>query len=177
MRNFEAEIEPLLAPGEELSLLAGWANKLAGAIARIACVMHIVAAVAEGQDWERVIPRERVEAAITLGRDYLLPHAQAAFQLMGADEKLEKAKRVWESLSKGSEYSECSESAPLSFTRRQIHQRNRRQFTAAKDLDPILQLLIDRGYLAPVPGTGEAGRGHSSPVYYLNPLALARRGK
>ena len=57
-------------------------------------------------------------------------------------------------------------------TRREIHQRNRRQFASAKDLEPILQVLIDRGYLSALPGTGEAGRGHSSPVYLMNPLAL-----
>ena len=154
-----------------MSLLAGWANKLAGAIARLAGVLH-VAAIGEGGDWLTPIDPRTVEAAIALGRDYLLPHAKAAFALMGADEKLEKARRVWESLSKHSEYSECNESAPLRVTRREIHQRNRRQFVSAKDLDPILQVLLDRGYLSALPASGEAGRGHSSPVYLVNPLAL-----
>ena len=113
MRDFECWLEPLLAPGEELSLLAGWANKLAGAIARIAGVCHVAAAIGEGRDWLMPIPRRTVEAAIALGRDYLLPHAKAAFGLMGADEKLERAKRVCESLSKGSEYREYSENTPL----------------------------------------------------------------
>jgi hypothetical protein len=171
-REFERWLEPLLAPGEELSLLAGWANKLAGAIARVAGVFHVAAAIGEGSDWLTPIDHRTVESAIALGRDYLLPHARAAFALMGADEKLEKARHVWESLSKRNEYRECSENAPPRVTRRQIHQCNRRQFVSAKDLDPVLQVLIDRGYLAAIPASGEAGRGHSSPAYFINPLAM-----
>jgi hypothetical protein len=172
MRSFERWLEPLLARGEELSLLAGWANKLAGAIARITGICHVAAAIAEGKQWLTPIQPATVEAAIALGRDYFLPQAKAAFALMGADEKLEKAKRIWESLSKRNECSEYSENAPPRVTRREIHQRNRRQFVTVKDLDPILQVLIDRGYLSPIPDSGEAGRGHASPTYLINPLVL-----
>jgi hypothetical protein len=174
MRTFETWLEPLLAPGEELSLLAGWANKLAGAVARIAAILHVAAAVGEGRTWQTDIDRKTVEAAIRLGREYLLPHAKVAFALMGADEKLVKARHVWDKLCRSSECSEHSESAPPTVSRRTIHQQNRRQFVATKDLEPILTILLDRGYLRPVPGMGEAGRGHSSPIYLVNPLALAQ---
>jgi hypothetical protein len=173
MWAFEAWIEPLLATGGELYSLAGWANKLAGAVARIAAILHVAEAVGHGRSWDTPISGETALAAIRLGRDYLLPHAKIAFGIMGADERLEKAKAVWENLCRVSEYGEYSESAPPTVSRRDIHQQNRRQFSSVKDLDPVLTLLVDWGYLRPVPGTGDTGRGHASPKYLVNPLALA----
>ena len=178
MRAFERWLEPLLAPGEELSLLAGWANKLAGAIARITAILHMAGSVGEGEPWDRPVGRDLVEAAIVLGRDYLLPHAKIAFGIMGADEKLEKAKVVWDKLCRASVSSVLSVSAPPTVSRRDIHTQNRSQFPTAKDIDPVLTLLLDLGYLRPLADTGEKGRGHASPKYLVNPLGLAafRRG-
>src|SRR5262249_17970536 len=43
LRDLETWLEPPLADGEELSHLAGWANKLAGACARVAGILHLAA--------------------------------------------------------------------------------------------------------------------------------------
>jgi hypothetical protein len=173
LREFEHWLEPQLAPGAELSYLSGWANKLAGAAARIAGVLH-VAGRAPKPCGSRV-EVETVRAAVRLARDYLLPHAQAAFAQMGADERLGKARKVWASLVRHSEYGEYSESAPPRFSRRDIHQWERRTFTAVEELDPILKLLMDWGYIRPWCDTSaQTGRGHKSPVFEVNPLALAR---
>src|SRR5262249_19399744 len=91
LREFEKWLEPKLAPGETLSCLAGWANKLAGAIARIAGTLHITTLMGEGKEWRCEISAATVSRAIRLGRDYLLPHAQLAFNEMGADDKQDKA--------------------------------------------------------------------------------------
>ena len=40
-------------------------------------------------------------------------------------------------------------------------------------LDPVLALLVDRYYLRPIQGNGVPGRGHASPRYEVNPMALA----
>src|SRR5262249_16109733 len=130
LQDFERWLEPQLAEGEDLSLLAGWTNKLAGAVARIAGVFSVVEAVTIGEGWHRPIKDTTVNAAITLGRDYFVPHAQAAFALMGADEGLADAKAVWASVCRhmGSEYSEDNESATRTLSRRDIHQANRRRF-------------------------------------------------
>jgi hypothetical protein len=170
MREFEHWLEPRLKRGGELSQLAGWANKLAGAIARMAGILHMICAAEGGTRAPARIEPETVETAIQIGRDYLLPHALAAFALMEMDERLAKARHVWESIEGRSEYSECSESAPVSFTRRDIHQWNRRQFVSVKDLDPIIQILIDRGFLRLIEDSGAKGRGHASPAYLVNPL-------
>jgi hypothetical protein len=111
LRAFERWLEPQLAEGEELSYLAGWANKLAGAVARIAAVLQM----AETMAWHESVRVETVRQAIAIGRDYLLPHAQAAFGVMGTDGATEGAKALWAWVCRKCEYSEDSESAPLVF--------------------------------------------------------------
>ena len=173
LQEFERWLEPQMAEGEELSLLAGWAQKLAGAAARIAGILHVVEAVATGRPWNAPISEQTVEAAVTLARDYFLPHAQAAFALMGADATVENARHVWATIARQSESVEWSESASPPVSRRDIHQWNRRRFPNVEELDPVLALLVDRYYLRPAGATGQPGRGHVSPRYEVNPLALA----
>jgi hypothetical protein len=177
LREFERWLEPLLAEGEELSYLSGWANKLAGAIARITGIIHVAGAISEGHSWEVPIKFDTICKAIQLGRDYLLPHAFAAFGLMEADKSLADAQHVWDRIEKHlSERSESSESALPLLSRRDIHQlvRTRYRFARADELDPVLVLLEKHGYLRPV-GQGEAGRGHSSPLLVINPKALVKK--
>jgi hypothetical protein len=40
-------------------------------------------------------------------------------------------------------------------------------------MDPALEMLVDHYYLIPEQDPGKAGRGHKSPMYTVNPLALA----
>ncbi len=175
--SLERWLEPQLAEGEQLFHLAGWANKLAGAVARIAGVLHVAEAIGRGANVETTVSDRAVSAAARIGRDYLLPHASAAFGVMGADEQMEKARKVWLSicrLCEKSENSEYSESAPPRFSRRNIHQANRCAFPSADQLDSILNILVREKYLRPTDGEpGKTGRGHKSPDYEVNPLALA----
>jgi hypothetical protein len=171
LQAFERWLEPQLAEGEELSFLAGWASKLAGAVARVSAIFHVVSALTEGRPWQTAIRRETVESAIRLGRDYFLPHALAAFGQMGSDPRVEAARHVLRWLR--SEYSEYSESAPLSLSRRDIHQGNRRRFKTAEELDPVLDLLLKHYYLRLKPASGNRGRGHRSPTYEVNPAVFS----
>jgi hypothetical protein len=177
LRDFEAKLEPRLAEGEDLSYLAGWAQKLAGTIARIAGILHVVQAVDDGTNWEAPITAATVEKAIRLGRDYLLPHAQAAFGMMAADPRIMTARAVWETICRRvSERSECHESAPpsLEITRRDIHQWNRRRFESVKEADPVLELLERHQLIRQKVQPGQLpGRGHPSPVFEVNPAAFA----
>jgi hypothetical protein len=170
LREFERWLEPRLAEGEELSYLAGWANKLAGAIARIAAILHVADAVADDAKASLApISGSTVNAAICLGRDYLLPHAQAAFGLMGADPRIEIARAVLEWIARSGESSEYSKSTPPSVSRRDVHQGCRRKFQSVDDVDPILELLVKYCWLRPY-GDGKKGRGgNPSPRYHVNP--------
>jgi hypothetical protein len=177
LRELERWLEPQLAQGEPLSHLAGWANKLAGAVVRLAGILHIAEAVGRGERWSEIIEQETVSAAIAIGRDYLLPHAIAAFGLMGTDDKIEAAKHLWGWIVKAREDSECSERGAPLFSRRDLHQGNRRRFPKAEDIDPVIELLAKLGYIRPEPESGTPGRGHRSPTFQVNPLALAAAKK
>jgi hypothetical protein len=171
MRDFQMWLEPQMGEGEDLSFLAGWPNKLAGAAARIAAIFHVAEALGTAQPWARPVGPETVEATLRLAKDYLLPHAQAAFGVMGADPRCDKARRAWVKVQ--SEYSEYSEDAPPRISRRDLHQLNRRLFPTAEEMEPALEMLVDHYYLIPEQDPGKAGRGHKSPKYMVNPLALA----
>jgi len=173
LRAFEQELEPRLAEGEDLSYLAGWAKKLAGAIARVAAILHVADAVgAEGRASLDSISETTVKAAIRLGREYLLPHAQAAFGLMGGDPRLEVARAVLGWLARHFEGSEGCEYASLSVSRRDIHQGCRRKFQTVEDADPIIEILVKYGWLRAY-GDGKPGRGgNQSPQYNVNPAIL-----
>jgi hypothetical protein len=178
LRDLEGWLEPQLAEGEELSLLAGWANKLAGACARIAGILHL----AGGLTCAVPIPGPTAAAAIRLGREYLLPHAQAAFGLMAADEKLERLRKVWQAAvklaSECSESSECRGARAARVSRRDLHQavRRRTEFASAEEIDPAIDGLVERHYLHPIAQSGTAGKGHKSPLLLVSPKALALEG-
>jgi hypothetical protein len=169
-------LEPRLAEGEELSYLGGWANKLAGTVGRIAGILHMMGEVERGGRLSTTISAATVSAAVRIGRDYALPHALAAFGLMGADKRTEDARRVWESIRKRCVSCAHSADAPSRVTRRDIHNWNRRGFPSADQLDPVLEVLVRERYLRPVSGSGEPGKGHKSPEFQVNPLALAAHG-
>jgi hypothetical protein len=174
LRGFEAWLEPQLAQGEELSHLAGWANKLAGQVARVGAVLHMAAEVGTGMAWLPTVEEQIICAAIKLGRDYLLPHAQAAFGVMGADPRTEQALHVIGWLKKKViEWSEWGKSGVPRFSRRDIHQANRWTIKNPEELERTLELLCKHGYLAMEKGSGQVGKGHKSPVYLVNPTFVA----
>jgi DNA polymerase-1 len=177
MQGFESWLEPQLAEGGELADLAGWAQKLAGAAARIAGILHVARAVGSGEPWGRPVGADTVAAAVRLARNYLLPHARAAFGLMGADERVPHARAVLDWLARrlgGVEDVENVEDAPLCVSRREIHQVHRRRFDPVEKLDPVLDLLVRHGWLRPT-GEGRPGRGIPGPAYDVNPAVRRPR--
>jgi hypothetical protein len=170
LRELERWLEPKLADGAELFWLAGWANKLAGAVARIAGILHVAEAVSRNdhEPWKHKITRETVERAIRLGRDYLLPHAMAAFGMMDANEVGAKAKRVLERVAEKVVPVVPVVPGDLILRRRDIHHANRHQFQTVDELEPVLKLLESHGWIRPT-GKGKPGRGHPGPSYAINP--------
>jgi hypothetical protein len=177
MEEFETWLEPQLAEGEDLSFQGGWANKLAGAVARIAGGLHMAEHIACGRaQWEAEIDAATVEAAIRLGQGYFLPHALAAFGIMGADPRIQDARHVWGSICRRSvsHVSHVSVGPPLiRVSRRDLHNWNQKRFPAVAELDEALTLLVREGYIRLVVDSGQKGRGNKSPLYEINPLAWA----
>jgi replicative DNA helicase len=87
---FERDLEPRLAAGSgDLAHLAGWAAKLAGATCRVAALLHLASHLRDG--WAQPIGAETFAGALRLA-DYLIEHACAVFDLMGADSRVDDAR-------------------------------------------------------------------------------------
>lgn len=77
--DFSEELEREQGAGGRYAHIADWTSKLPGAVARVAGLLELAI---HGVDVRRV-RHESVARAVTLGR-LLIPHAEAAFSLMGA---------------------------------------------------------------------------------------------
>ena len=173
LRDLESWLEPQLAHGAELSHLGGWGQKLPGLVARLSAILHVAGKIGAAEDWHTPIASETVEAAVVIGRDYFLPHALAALGLMGADRGVIAATVLWESILRRHGGDSTNGGSAPSVTQRNLHQGNRRAFRSAEDMHAGIGVLMEYGYLRYQEGSGQPGRGHRSPVYWVNPLGLA----
>jgi len=164
---FERVLEPRLAAGSgDLAHLAGWAAKLVGATCRLAGLLHLASHLRDG--WNRLIGADTLTSAIRLA-DYLVEHACAVFDLMGADPRLDDARWLLDWISRTNR---------TQFTRRDAHKAAPRgRFPKATDLEPALSLLQEHGYLRrvdPEPSRDPHGRGRpASPRFLVNLLPRA----
>jgi hypothetical protein len=164
---FERDLEPRLAAGSgDLAHLAGWAAKLAGATCRLAALLHVASHLRDG--WNQPIGADTFARAIRLA-DYLIDHACAVFDLMGADPRTDDARWLLDWFTRINR---------TQFTRRDAHKAAPRgRFPKATDLEPALSLLQEHGYLRrvdPEPSRDPHGRGRpASPRFLVNPLPRA----
>ena len=165
--DFLAWIEPQLGPHGELAAVRDWGGKLAGAVVRIAALLHLAEQPTDPAAWKARISHDVLQRAIRIGT-YLIPHAQAAYDLMGLDTDTGNARRLLDwILAKRKDR----------FTKREAHQANKGRFKTVAELDPVLQLLEERGYLRREVWERPKGqRGQPpSPTYVVNPAALVVR--
>jgi hypothetical protein len=159
--TFERDLEPRLAAGSgDLAHLAGWAAKLAGATCRLAGLLHLTDHLHDG--WARPINADTLAGAAHLA-DYLIDHARAVFDLMGADPRVDDARSLLDWIARTNR---------TQFSRRDAHQASRGRFHKATDLEPTLALLEEHGYLRRVDAdpAGSKGGRPASPRYLVNPL-------
>jgi replicative DNA helicase len=167
--EFERDLEPRLAAGSgDLAHLAGWAAKLAGATCRLAALLHLADHLRDG--WARPIGADTLTGAIRLA-DYLIEHARAVFDLMGADARIDDARWLLDWISRANR---------TQFSRRDAHvAAPRGRFPKATDLEPALRLLEEHGHLRrvdPEPSRDPHGRGRpASPRFLVNPLPRATK--
>ena len=148
------ELEPRRRPDRDLGAMQGWASKLDGATVRIAGLLHLAA----GPDsFGERISRATMERAISVAR-YLIPHAQTAFDLMGADGPLEDARRVLRWIVAGQR---------TDFTKRECHRAHEAHFTRVDDLEPALAILAEHGWIRLAEDPKRPGR--PSTRYQVNP--------
>jgi replicative DNA helicase len=147
-----------------LAHLAGWAAKLAGAACRLAGLLHLAAHLRDG--WARPISADTFAGAIRLA-SYLVDHARAVFDLMGADPRIDDARWLLDWISR---------TCQAQFTRRDAHAAAPRgRFPKATSLDPALALLEEHGWLRRVDAdpVGPRGGRPPSPRFLVNPLPRA----
>ena len=161
--GFERDLEPRLAAGSgDLAHLAGWAAKLAGATCRLAGLLHLARHLRDG--WAQPIGADTFAGAVRLA-GYLVEHARAVFDLMGADPRIDDARWLLDWINRTDQ---------VQFSRRDAHQAARGRFRKATDLEPALILLEEHGYLRrvdPEPSRDPHGRGRpASPRFLVNPL-------
>jgi hypothetical protein len=158
---FERDLEPHLAADRgDLAHLAGWAAKLAGATCRLAGLLHLARHLRDG--WAHPISATTFASALRLA-GYLIEHARAVFDLMGADPRVDDARWLLDWISR---------TGQAQFSRRDAHQVTRGRFRKATDLEPALTLLEEHGWLRRVDAdpAGPKGGRPPSPRFLVNPL-------
>jgi len=162
LRAWECEVERELGEFGSLGQMADWGGKLFGATARIAALLHLSAH--GGLAIHGPIEAATVEAAIIVAR-YLIEHAHAAFDSMGADPALGDARYLLRAIEKlGSE----------TFSKRDLFEKTKRRFRKADALDPPLRLIIDHGFIRERASEVRSGPGRKpSPAYEVNPYWIA----
>jgi hypothetical protein len=161
-RTFRTELEPRLGELGDLGDIRDWAGKLAGAVARIAGLLHIAEYTDQSTPWSEPISDDTICAAIRLGQEFLIPHAQAAFAQMGADPAVADAQHVLRVL---------ADRDLEQFTKRDLFQVVKGRFKSVEPLGRALTVLEDHGYIRARPEIDRPGPGRRpSPTFDVNPL-------
>jgi replicative DNA helicase len=164
---FETRLEPRMAAGQDLGespMVAEWASKLAGAVVRIAGLLHIAGHPNLADALSQRISAATMDAAILVGR-YFLAHALIAFDAMSASPDVELACLVLECIRrKGWD----------TFRVRDLFTAlPRSRFSVVATLHTTLVLLAEHGYVTPqTVTTGGPGRPPSAR-FQVHPLVLS----
>ncbi len=164
---WQVEVEGWLGDSGRLRELRDWGGKLCGLTARLAAILHLVETDLV-EPWNVPIGLPVIESAIGIAR-WSVFHAEAVIGLMtGVGGGLDDAAYVlrW-----------IRESERTCFTRRDVGQFGRSRFDGDPDkLDDAIDLLIERGWIRPIPTTKRAGPGQKpSPRFAVNPAIAAGR--
>lgn len=159
MIAYRQTLEPKLGPGGGLHHIADWVSKLHGVVARISGLLHVAEHGAAAR--KTPIPGETVTRSIRLA-DYLLSHALAAFDLMGATAEMEKARTLLRWI-----VGRTEPAAP--FTKRDAHQAHRSVFPRVADLEEVLPILEEYGYVRQVKPKHDGKGGRPSVHYAVHP--------
>jgi replicative DNA helicase len=159
--HLEETLEPRLHPDHgDLAPIVDWASKYVGATVRLAGLLHLAADPHHG--WTRPITADTIASAARAGT-YYLGHALAVFDLMGADPMIDNARTALDWLTRHGRYE---------FTRRELFTGIcRGRFRKVSELDPVLDLLDQHGFIRPGPAPISTGGRPGSQRYELHPRA------
>jgi hypothetical protein len=149
--DFQAELEPRLGDDGDLEPIRDWAGKLTGAVCRLAGILHVGDHALDFGALPETIPLATFERAIALGR-YFLAHALGAFQVMGADEETQMAKRLWAWIVR---------KEIVTFTERDAQRAVHAD--KAESIKPGIAKLVERYLVRELPNPPTGGRPASPP--------------
>jgi hypothetical protein len=167
--DFQDWIEPRLHPQTgQLAPITDWASKLAGAVVRLAALLHLAHNFTTG--YATPITADTMHAAERIGR-YYLDHALAVYDLMGRSHPdLDDAREVLTWITK-----HCDKTGLDTFTRRDalrsLHGRPR--FATATSLEPAFEILTDHGHIRPKSTEKTSKGGRPTAAYEVHPTVLA----
>ncbi|WP_149180849.1 DUF3987 domain-containing protein [Streptomyces sp. TRM49041] len=160
LKAYEQRVEPQLrAKGGRLGHIGKWAGKLIGSAVRIAGLIHLAEHIDGGNNTP--ISEATMRAAIELA-DYFAAHALTVFDLMGADAALARARSL---------LSVLEDNGWQSVSRRDLFAKlSRSEFPTIADLEPVVAVLEEHGYIRSEtpPRTGKRGRP-PAPRYLVHP--------
>jgi hypothetical protein len=141
-------------PGGDLAHMTDWGGKFVGAVLRIAALLHLAEHFRTG--WDRPITLATFTSARQIG-EYFTLHAQAAYDVIGADPAVADARALLEWIRRtGTER----------FTARDVVQALRSRFAKVSDADPGLRVLESHGWIRRLPTPPRKGAGRTPSVAY-----------
>ena len=149
---YQEYVEGLL--GDRWEYMRDWGGKHVGAMIRIAALLHCAQTI--GDPTEEEIGPETVNAAMAIA-EFLGAHAEAAYRVMCADDAVEDAKYLWRRIGGADEIS-----------KRDLFNMCKGHFRSVENMEPAVQALISRGYLAE---TVRLTGGRPSRILLVNPRA------
>lgn len=153
--RFHDWLEPKLV--DELEYMESWGAKLLGNMLRIAGMLHC--AKNSNAPSETSLSSETVQQAIAISK-YFLHHAKCVHNLLGTDKDTQLAKHVTKKLQNQEE---------RELSKYQIFRLCRGSFQRVDDLNPILDILIEFGYLKERTHPAPTGGRPRANTYLLNP--------
>ncbi|MCY4419641.1 MAG: DUF3987 domain-containing protein [Gammaproteobacteria bacterium] len=146
--EFALAIEKEFRPEGRLEHFKDWGGKISGAAIRMAGVLHGIKHAHE-RPWEFEISKETMEAALNIIA-VSIDHSLAALDMMGADQTVAGARRVWGWIKRHKR---------PSFTVREAFSDHRSIFIRVKYMNEALEVLEERGYVQIItPKTKGPGR-------------------
>jgi hypothetical protein len=149
--------------------MSEWVGKLHGTVARLAGLLHLAEHLHDG--FAMSVSADTMLRAIAVGR-YLLDHAQAVHDLMGADDDLDRARFVLQWLPEWIATRD-REKEPLLTRRGLMTHTSRSRFPDAASAEETLARLADFGWLRPVDPPKTRGRPVAGVAYEVHPQILA----
>lgn len=157
--EFSKWVEVELRQDGKFVNMTDWAGKLPGAAARIAGLFHC--AENPDQPWEKEVSQETMEKALELASIFSI-HAHKVFNSSESDSTIKQAMRILKWI----------EDKNLSmFSQKECFDKFKGTFQKVKDLEPILDLLLEHHYIKNCASI-EKKPGRPSKTFDVNPMIM-----